>query len=415
MTGPRFGRIYVGAVIALAAAAITAMAVCLPFVTRPADAVAMAAFAPFIIAGEMRPIPMPRREGGEINASTMFAYAVALAAGTLPAVTVLALASLAADALRGKRWWKSAFNVAQYSLALIAAGAAVGAISSTAVFRPVPVVGWRFLPAVIVGSVVFTLGNLLITKVGIGLFADVPLIRFLGEDLGFQMLANEVMLMMSPVVVAAEQKTPALVPFLALPMLTLERSAAISVDRDHQALHDSLTGLPNRTLFRDRATQAVPRARRSGTNVAVMIIDLDRFKEVNDTLGHHMGDLLLKEVGPRLSGCLADGATVARLGGDEFGVVLSQVASAAEAEVAARQLLAALEQPFLVKGVRLDVSGSIGIALAPEHGDEVDVLLQRADVAMYIAKESHAGVTCYQVERDQHSMSRLAMVGELKR
>jgi len=183
----------------------------------------------------------------------------------------------------------------------------------------------------------------------------------------------------------------------------------------HQALHDGLTGLPNRTLFRDRVHQALLAGKRDETLAAVMLIDLDRFKDVNDTLGHQSGDLLLRALGPRLRGALRESDTVARLGGDEFGVLLPRVSDSTAAVQLAQVLSKALREPFEVDELVLETEASIGIALFPEHGENVDTLLRRADVAMYLAKEANVGIELYAVERDHYSPARLGLLAELRR
>jgi diguanylate cyclase (GGDEF)-like protein len=193
---------------------------------------------------------------------------------------------------------------------------------------------------------------------------------------------------------------------------TLRRQAA---ENKHQALHDALTGLPNRTLFHDRIAQAIRLARRDRSTAAVLLIDLDRFKEVNDTLGHHKGDLLLMDVGSRLQTALRDSDTIARLGGDEFGVVLPGLGSPRDATDAAERVRRCLDEDFSVDDLVVHLDASIGIALFPQHGDDVDLLVQRADVAMYEAKRSHSGHSIYASESDPHSPIQLAMVGELRR
>ena len=183
----------------------------------------------------------------------------------------------------------------------------------------------------------------------------------------------------------------------------------------HQAYHDPLTGLPNRTLLRERAIQAIETADREATSAALALIDLDRFKEVNDTLGHHYGDQLLVLVGQRLAGALRTGDTVARLGGDEFAVVLPSIDTAEAARDAARQLQGAFAEPFRLEGLTLDVEASIGIARYPEHADTPEELLRHADIAMYSAKQNHTGCMLFDHAQDRHSPRRLALLGELRR
>jgi diguanylate cyclase (GGDEF)-like protein len=150
-----------------------------------------------------------------------------------------------------------------------------------------------------------------------------------------------------------------------------------------------------------------------------MLIDLDRFKEVNDSLAHHIGDSLLKRIGPRLRQTLRESDTVARLGGDEFAVVLLNVADRDSAGHIATKLLRALEVPFLLDEVSedltLDVEASIGVVLCPDDGEDVDVLMQRADVAMYSAKDARTGFEFYSGDRDTNSPKQLALLGDLRR
>jgi diguanylate cyclase (GGDEF)-like protein len=180
------------------------------------------------------------------------------------------------------------------------------------------------------------------------------------------------------------------------------------------ALHDGLTGLPNRTSFLRALQRAIDRVA-PGRSVAVLLVDLNRFKEINDSLGHHTGDLLLREVGPRLEAAAPDGATVARLGGDEFAVVLSEVADDQDALGVAGRMSQELGRPIELDGITVHVEAAVGIALHPQHGDDVAGLLQRADVAMYDAKQAHSPATVYDPAHDPSSADRLRLLGELRR
>ena len=181
------------------------------------------------------------------------------------------------------------------------------------------------------------------------------------------------------------------------------------------AMFDHLTGLPNRLLFFDRVTQAISAAGREGSGVGVLLLDLHRFKEVNDTLGHERGDELLRQVGPRLQGVLRASDSVARLGGDEFGIALAGLNTLSEGEDVARKLTDALDTPFVLDGIDIALGGSIGIARYPDHGDDPDQLLRRAEVAMYVAKAARAPYESYSLEQDTYSTDRLALVAELRR
>ncbi|HEY9151151.1 MAG TPA: EAL domain-containing protein [Gammaproteobacteria bacterium] len=181
----------------------------------------------------------------------------------------------------------------------------------------------------------------------------------------------------------------------------------------HRALHDSLTGLPNRTLLFDRLAHTLDEAHRHGNPVGLFILDLDRFKEVNDTLGHHSGDLLLKTVGERVNGLLRRSDTIARLGGDEFAILLPHT-PLSRAQRCAEKIIDCLETPIPTAGVDLDIDVSIGIAMYPDHGTDAETLLQHADVAMYKAKEHNLGYAIYEPREDRHSVRRLTLMAELR-
>jgi diguanylate cyclase (GGDEF)-like protein/PAS domain S-box-containing protein len=185
---------------------------------------------------------------------------------------------------------------------------------------------------------------------------------------------------------------------------------------DHLAHHDPLTGLPNRLLFHDRLQHAMARAARGDEQLAVIFIDLDRFKNVNDTLGHHIGDELLKQVAATLSGCLRDGDTLARLGGDEFIVLLEDVDGERGARMVAEKLMRLFEQPVLVSDYELFVTGSVGISLFPQDAGDLNVLIRNADVAMYQAKaRGRNGYAFYAPSMDGEGVERLRLEALLRR
>jgi len=188
----------------------------------------------------------------------------------------------------------------------------------------------------------------------------------------------------------------------------LRREAA---SKEEQALHDSLTGLANRTLFHRVVAATLEDGPRCA---AVMLMDLDRFKEINDTLGHHTGDRLLVEISARLCDILHGRGNVARLGGDEFAIFLHPVADVNDAETIARLILAALERPFVLGDLTIEIGASIGVAMYPSHADASATLLQRADVAMYEAKAGHLGHAVYAAERDRSNPLRLSLAAELR-
>jgi diguanylate cyclase (GGDEF)-like protein/PAS domain S-box-containing protein len=184
---------------------------------------------------------------------------------------------------------------------------------------------------------------------------------------------------------------------------------------EHQALHDALTGLPNRRLFTDRIGHDIALARREGRRVAVAMMDLDGFKEVNDSLGHHAGDELLIQASRRLAELLRASDTVARLGGDEFGLLISCPTNRGDVLSVIDKVRQALEQPFVVDGLPLTIEASVGIAMYPDDGEDGDVLLRHADVAMYCAKDEGSAYCFYDKTRNTSDPARLTLVGELRR
>ncbi|GDY30270.1 putative bifunctional diguanylate cyclase/phosphodiesterase [Gandjariella thermophila] len=184
---------------------------------------------------------------------------------------------------------------------------------------------------------------------------------------------------------------------------------------EHEALHDALTGLANRTLLGRRTAHAIDQSGQDGSHVGLLLVDLNRFKEVNDTLGHLCGDRLLQAVAARLTGAVRESDTVARLGGDEFAVLLPGLASGAEATRAADRIGRALAAPVELDGLSLELSGSIGVAVHATDATDADELLKHADIAMYAAKRGRLRYVRYEAGLDTHTTADLTLVSELRR
>jgi diguanylate cyclase (GGDEF)-like protein len=374
----------------------------------------LALFAVCALVGELVPLKVHTRGSeGEVTTSTCFALAMMLAGGPAVAMAGLVVASILADTFNGKPVKKIAFNAAQYAMS-------VGLASVLLLFTDIPEsgpvpFGPEDLPAILgVTTIFFVVNSALVSTVVALAQGVVNFGRYLANDLFFQASTAGLLLGLSPVVVlAAEFSLPALL-LLLLPFLAVHRGGRAAIAKEHQSLHDALTGLPNRTLFRDKIEQAITAGRRTEAASAVMLIDLDHFKEINDTLGHHAGNRLLEEVAHRLEASLGDHDTVARLGGDEFGVLLPALRRPGDANVVARQLLAGLREPFLIEGLTLEVDASIGMACHPAHGTGVETLIQRADIAMYSAKEGGGGHAMFEPRLDRFSPRRLSLAGGLR-
>lgn len=196
-----------------------------------------------------------------------------------------------------------------------------------------------------------------------------------------------------------------------------ERTRSLAMansDLQHQAMHDSLTGLPNRRLLIDRLRQSLHAAKRENKNISLILLDLNRFKEINDSFGHHVGDGVLQEMASRLDATLRKSDTVSRLGGDEFALLLPSSADEKTAVHVARKVLSALQPTVNIGGRVYDVSASLGIVIFPQHGEDADVLLQRADIAMYAAKREKVGYVVYHPDLDRLSVERSALGHDLR-
>ncbi len=193
------------------------------------------------------------------------------------------------------------------------------------------------------------------------------------------------------------------------------RLRASAAENARLALLDPLTGLPNRRLLAERLEIAVADAERHDHHVGLLLLDIDRFKEINDTLGHDRGDTLLVQVADRLRAIVRDTDTVARLGGDEFAMLLKTVRSVDDGAMFAERVLGAFAQPYVIDGLVLHVETSVGLALLPDHASDVQSLMKRADVAMYSAKAGRRGMSVYEAEGDSNSPARLILLGDLRR
>jgi len=379
------------------------------------DPVLFAVLAGLIFVGELRPIIVPRGDSqDEITVSTTFALALTLIGPLSLAVLVQAVAVGMEDVRTRKASTKMLFNVAQYTLTLVATRAVFALLTDAPFLRGGPLDLPADLPAALAAGVAFFVVNHTLTGVVTAIALQTPVWRQVTSDVRFQLATSGVLLSFAPVAASAVRDTLWLLPLLLLPIAAIHRSAQLAAEREKEALHDSLTGLPNRNLFRLRMSRALEDVRRNGGRIGVVLVDLDHFKEINDTLGHQVGDGLIVEVARRIEGNLRPDDTVARLGGDEFAILTVELSSVYDGMLVAERLLEALEDPFSADGVRLDVQASLGLAVVPDHGTDVDTLLSRADIALYKAKTERGTVRVYEESTDEHTPERLALAAELR-
>ncbi|MEU1463612.1 bifunctional diguanylate cyclase/phosphodiesterase [Streptomyces sp. NPDC005727] len=219
----------------------------------------------------------------------------------------------------------------------------------------------------------------------------------------------------APLVCVVADARPVLLPLFAIPLIALDSTLWMARARAEEQLRDPLTGLPNRQWLLERIWTALDDAERIGARAALMLIDLDRFRSVNDTLGHLAGDRLLLQIADRLRQALPRGAEAARLGGDEFAVLLPVADSTTSATRVARGLVTELSSPLDLDGLTLVLEASAGVAVFPDHALDAEGLLRRADVAMYQAKRDRTGVEVYESKRDSNTPDRLGLLGDLRR
>jgi diguanylate cyclase (GGDEF)-like protein len=407
----RLAKLYIGMVIGAGAAILGPLLILAgPRVVSNID-VPFAILAAAVLVGELLPIKLGDGEG-ELVPSTTFTFALVLFGGVAAAALTQLVASTVADRSHGKRLVHWAFNIGQYSLAIAASGLVFQLLAGNVGSGPFTVL--RVVAALVAAAVFFVVNTGTVSTV-IALTSGTRVRDEISSELMRQTATEAILLGLAPLAVLAVDSSVALVPLLALPLLAVQRAGTHALVSRRLALHDALTGLPNRVLFSDRTRRAIASAERGDSPVVVMLIDLDRFKDINDTLGHHYGDEVLRQMAQRLSELLDPRDTLARLGGDEFAVLLRSVRDDKEGMAVAASIRRALAKPFEAEGVSLELGGSVGVAAHPQDGADVETLMQRADVAMYQAKEGAVGVVRYSVQEDDSSLERLALAADLRR
>ncbi len=388
-------------------------------VVRVAPSVARMPLAFWIIAalalvGELRPV---RTSGffdpqGTVT-STGYVFAILYVWGLWPAVVLHAAATTLSELQKHKPPWKLFFNVGQYALSI---GSAALVLHAVGLGGGLAEAGRGLrgsdLPWVVATWVIwFLVNNALVS--GLAQESGRTFWTEFADDIWFYVVTTAAVLALSPLIVLAASASGWYIPLLLIPMFAVHKAAKLSLVEQHQALHDSLTGLPNRKYLHRILDHAINSPGQEP--FALAILDLDRFKEVNDTLGHAVGDRLLELVAKRIRGALRPGDTVARLGGDEFALHLAGVDGQQHAAQVAERIRSALTEPFHLEDVVLELEASIGVSYFPDHGSDVHVLMQRADVAMYLAKGTQTDIEVYDLARDHNSTDRLGLLAALRR
>ncbi len=372
-----------------------------------------------ILAGEIWRIATPGRGSADsLAAARSITFGAMLFWGFPLAVLIRAAAIIVGGIAQRHTPYRVAFNAAQLSLSLGAAKLAIFALgvhaSITHPWHPRDHGSWL----VIFAAVAYFIVNYSLVAIAVSLRTRSPIRSVVQANLRYQAAASVVLFATAPLItVAMETHEPIMVALFAFPLTTIYVSAAMSVQREHQASHDELTGLVNRKLLAKRGNEALAKAAAAGSKAGFLLIDLDRstgLKQVNDTLGHAVGDRLLQVVAHRLGHSVRPGDIVARLGGDEFAVLLPSVKEPGVAREVASRLRAALAEPVRLETIVFEIQASVGYAIYPDDASSFEQLLQRSDVAMYVAKERGSGTERYNAEYDRNSADRLALLGDLR-
>ncbi len=441
---PERAKVFFAYVTAVCTAAVISVAVLstgLPAFLRSAPS-AFWLMGAFAVLADARPVAtLGRRQVSPIYPSICFSFAIQLSWGFAPAVLVQASAVVVSSLLLRHTLWRAAFNISQYALAFVA---------STAVLRlagPAPFqAGGR--PGLADAMVAFGAAAAWFV-VSYGLVTGIVWLRFGGglwrllrRTLPYEALSTGSLLLLSPILVAAAHVSGALIPFVLVPLYAVWRMARLGRQNQELASQDPLTGLANRKVLAAEVSEllatygefvlpAGPTSQpvvpanavavgvggqpTTGWQLGLLLLDIDRFKHVNDALGHAVGDRLLIEIGRRLRAAVGPDDLVARLGGDEFAMVCPGVRDVEAARRLATRLVAVLAEPVNLDGLPLDVGGSIGVAVFPEHGHDFATLMRHADVAMYDAKARGDAVAVYAAESDHNSPERLSLLADLRR
>ena len=407
-------NVYLAIVLAAGAAALSIdmSSVRLPSLNEH-EAVIIAVLAVGVIVGEL--LPMKLRRGYKVETYTLSGTATIalIILGPLWIATLVQVSAGIVDDIRSRRSvLKVGFNASQYAIGLTASRAVFATLSGQSITGFTPSFPPRVLAPALAAAFTFFFVNVCLVAMVNAVAEGRPTLSYVWTYFKGEFTIALTLLAVAPIALVALNFSIATLPLCVLPVVAVS-GALKAGNRELLAMHDSLTALPNRTLLLEHATNAL-RDRDEGL-VAMLFIDLDHFKQVNDAMGHPVGDELLRVVGQRLASVIRAEDFGARLGGDEFAVLCEDLPDSATALALATRLSVALSGPVILQGVSLHVEASVGVALCPIHADEVDVLLQHADVALYQAKAAGPGsVVLYDPSYDNNSIERLTLMAQLR-
>jgi diguanylate cyclase len=401
--------------VALVAAGLTA----LEYVLQPGQVVPQSKvvyvviFCALLFIGETRSSWFRFGDGGAVTPGWAFAYSIVLLGSPFVAVLAMAACTLYVDIRDRKSITKLVFNAAQISASLAAGALVLYAFGLRSPLTDAGRLSYRWgLGILVSGSFVFV-ANALLTCVVMALHYKTSLRSMMGRSFLLGVFGDGALLALSPVFVVAMEYSLLMLPLLGVTATLIYQSTQQALKRAHEANHDSLTSLLNRRMFDNHLTWFLESDAGEGVRGAVLLLDLDGFKEINDRLGHQTGDRILQGVANQLTLSSPEAAIIARLGGDEFAVLIPDVESELSTTALVERIRAELTQPIVVDGFPISVGVSIGLAFVPTHGRTSEDLLSAADVAMYRAKRYRTGVECYKALGSRPERGRLGLLSEL--
>ena len=371
-------------------------------------------FAACCLFTEVRPLHwLGLEENGQVTASWTFMMALLLISPPVTAIAIAAAVMLVGEVVSRKSLVKVIFNVAESVLSLSLAAAVLDLAGQGQALRlhAAPSFVW-FAAFLVAGVMVFVVSNTLTCTV-IALHQALPVKQVVREFGAVNLSTDGVLLSLSPVFVVVGERSLMLVPLVLVTIWTVYRTAELARVRRNEATHDMLTQLPNRRLFEARLSRAVVSARRTNQRVAVVLVDLNGFKSINDRLGHDVGDEVLRAAAARMSSACRSSDLLARLGGDEFALVLPYVSSVAAAVAVAERVQATFSEACMVQDLPVPVSASFGVAVFPDHANDAETLLRRADETMYSAKYADKGVAVFEPDSGSRGIGRIGLLADV--
>mgnify|MGYP002277519556 CR=1 FL=1 len=414
---PSLLAVYLSAVCGLGFAAVALVVLATPWVSLTSESLLWPAVFLGIAAvlGEVRPIRLVRY-GTEVRAlstSAPFILALVAVAGLGVAVVVQIVASVLDDVIHRRQWQKSLFNIAQYSLSVVGGGIVYAWLSGTPVAAGPVAVPHQSIVALLLGGVVMIAVNWFLVAVVAALATAQPLSAVLNDDIKDFLVTNVVLLSIGGIAAEVAGHGVGALALLVAPVIAAHIFATAAARHAHDATHDALTDLGNRGQLHHvlaHALESAPSNRIGGPGL--VLLDLDHFKDFNDTLGHPVGDEILRQVAERLVEAVPESASVHRLGGDEFAVVVT--GGPTECQRVARDLLGSLDAPVRIDNLELLVRASVGVAVAPLHGADVETLMKNVDIALYHAKLERDRISTYSPEFDVNTVERLQLLADLR-